>query len=82
METVASDPTIAALLLLGGLRAVIRFGLAPHIIAQARQIVHMVLFAAANQQLGKAQLSVAEFARIRLSADPNSGESGYTAATL
>jgi AcrR family transcriptional regulator len=45
---VVSDPLIAALVLLGGLRAVIRFGPKPHTLAQARQIVQMVLFGAAN----------------------------------
>jgi len=46
-----SDPTVAALLLLGGLRAVIRFGPRPHAAAQARQIVHMVLFGAASEHV-------------------------------
>jgi AcrR family transcriptional regulator len=47
-----SDPTVAALVLLGGLRAVIRFGPRPHTAEQARQIVHMVLFGATNQKHG------------------------------
>ncbi len=47
---VVSDPLIAALVLLGGLRAVIRFGPKPHTQALAQQIVRMVLFGAANAE--------------------------------
>jgi AcrR family transcriptional regulator len=54
-----SDPTVAALLLLGGLRAVIRFGPRPHTAEQARQLVHMVLFGATNApQVNPANASI------------------------
>jgi AcrR family transcriptional regulator len=42
-----ADPTISALVLLGGVRAVIRFGPKPHRADLAKQIVRTVLFGAA-----------------------------------
>src|SRR5439155_4880134 len=45
-----SDPATTALVLLGGLRAVLRFGQRPHAPDVARRIVRTVLFGAANEK--------------------------------
>ena len=43
-----ADPEVAALMLLGGVRAVIRFGTRPHPRDLARRLVRTILFGAAG----------------------------------
>lgn len=47
-ELRVADPTTVTLILLGGLRAILRFGKRPHSREMPRQLVHTVLFGAAS----------------------------------